>query len=309
MRKLVHFMAILLIVGNVICTFFLMTQNKNSVYSLYQMTQSRELYTVSQDINHGDYSKNELIEIIKELKVTSSQCWFLYDTYDEGFLIYKDKSNQKIDPNIDAVFQAYANDYDYFIITDEDGSEMLITIRKINVGDRDYIIGVCEYTSVLSATADMDLFNIYVLIETSCLSLLALLLMASKLTAKRAFDKKYKQLQTEFDEYRHRYDDDEFEDEETTVQTTVKREEIICDKDGVFNKALVTELVPKLKEKQLPYYMFRIKDFRIWAIEDLIGEFYKVEDDDDEYVNVLLINPNAEAVETLRKYAEAQVNV
>ena len=207
MKKAISIITIFLVCAINLCgVLYFLNQNKENIVSLCEITQNRELYTISNNIDK-EMEIEDFIKYIKTLKVSSAQSWYVYDVNNSCFLLYKDGPAQYIDENIKKVFLNFKTDYQTEKIIDSSNDENLITIKSVDIKDNTYLIAVSEYTQSIYSTIKNNNFNLYIICESALLSLLLIILFISYMIKEIDCDKQIEKVKNEFENYQKRFSD------------------------------------------------------------------------------------------------------
>lgn len=254
---------ILICISNIIGVLYFLHINKESSINIYASLQSRELYKISLNLKNYE-TPEKFTEYIKEQKIASSQCWYIYDCEKKEFVIFKDKANQFIEPNIKKEFEKFNKDYTSNTIKDSNNKDLLLTIKSVSINNKSYLLGTSEYISEIDETSNNTNFNIYIIIESVLITLLLLIFMLNNFSTKEKCEIKLNRIKREFEDYKKRFIIDDI----TVRQPTIAVTQSIKDEDGNYTPYFLAAMTVKLKQNNIPYNIFTIPEIKYWLLED-----------------------------------------
>lgn len=275
---------ILICIVNILGVLYFLNDNKQSSLDIYSSLQSRELYKISINLKNCD-SPEEFTQYIKQQKIASSQCWYVYDCESKQFVIFKDKANQLIDSNIKNAFVNFNKDYMSIKTTDSNNTELLLTIKSVSINDKAYLLGTSEYTSEIYNTSNNINFNIYILAESVLITLLLIIFMINNFSNKEKFEKRLKKIKNEFEDYKKRF----IVDDMVVGQQTIINQSIY-DENGDYTTYFLSTMIEKLEKNNIDYNVFTISELKYWLLEDNnVENVYKIKIG-NELLKILLID-------------------
>lgn len=286
-KKSLKFIFILILcIANLLGVLYFLNDNKEQTLKLYETVQTRELYRVNNNIKDLE-NVEELVEYVKTLKISSSQNWYIYKQDEDKFFLYKDKVNQYIDSSIKNIFIKSSSDYLTKQVSDVDSNSLLLTTKQIIINDEKYIIGVSENISALLNTVNNLNFSIYILAESTLLSLIILVLFLININNKSDFEKEKKKILNEFEEYKVRFSS---ETKETKVVKLEEKPLPIKNEDGSYTLHFLDLMRSKLDENNIKFETFEMTDDKFWIIEDCVSDnMYKIKKTEEDVI-VLLVD-------------------
>lgn len=289
---------------NLFGVLYFLNQNKEGLIELTKTTQSRELYSVNKNINE-ETKIEDFIKYIKSLKVSSNQSWHVYDIENSCFLLYKDGPGEYIDTELKKYFTNFKEDYTSNKFKDSNNNEILLTIKKVEIDSKSYLVGISEYTTSIYKIIKNNNLNIYILGETILLSLLAIILTISYILKLISTDKRIEKLQRNFDDYKKRYTENV---NEVIIEKPVEsKPQSIKDEDGNYTILLLDMVIPKFKEHNIRYNIFEISDDKFWIIDEFFKEnCYKIKKNKDNSI-ILLVEGNEKQIKLLKEFATTEV--
>lgn len=302
MKKVIGIiLSVIIFLANFFVLIHLITNNENNIFDLVKETQAKNLYQISlstEDIK----APEDLTKYVKSLKVSSNENWYLFDEKNNNFILYKDKSNQKIKDEIKSFFETYKNSkITSTVLNDESENKIVLSLKEVTINNTNYLIGVSEYTTSVLNNVHNQNFNIYVYGETIILSLLSFILIITLNIKDSDHKKEINKIQKEFDEYKSRFAEVNIEQEEHKEN---KESKPIKNEDGEYNLNFLDLIVPKLKNDNILYNIYNIPDIKYWVIEDYMQDnVYKIRKD-SENVIVLLINGTEKQKKLLEEFDE-----
>lgn len=302
MKKVIGIIvSVIIFLANFFVLIHLITNNENNIFDLVKETQAKSLYQISLS-TEDTKTPEDLTKYVKSLKVSSNENWYLFDEKNNNFILYKDKSNQKIKDEIKSFFETYKNSkITSTVLNDESENKIVLSIKEVTIDNANYLIGVSEYTTSVLNNVHNQNFNIYVYGETIILSLLSFILIITLNIKDSDHKKEINKIQKEFDEYKSRFAEVNIEQEEHKEN---KESKPIKNEDGEYNLNFLDLIVPKLKNDNILYNIYNIPDIKYWVIEDYMQDnVYKIRKD-SENVIVLLINGTEKQKKLLEEFDE-----
>lgn len=275
---------ILICIVNLLGVLYFLNDNKQSSLNIYSSLQSRELYKISLNLKDCE-SPEEFTQHIKQQKVASSQCWYIYDCENKQFIIFKDKANQFIDTSVKNAFTNFNKDYVSITTTDSNNRELLLTIKSISINNKPYLLGTSEYTSEIYSTSNNINFNIYILAESILITLLLIVFMINNFSNREKYEKRIKKIKNEFEDYKKRF----IVDDMVVGQQTITKQSIY-DENGEYTPYFLSTMIEKLEKSNIPYNVFTISELKYWLLEDNnVENVYKI-NIGNELLKILLID-------------------
>lgn len=302
MKKVIGIIvSVIIFLANFFVLIHLITNNENNIFDLVKETQAKSLYQISLS-TEDTKTPEDLTKYVKSLKVSSNENWYLFDEKNNNFILYKDKSNQKIKDEIKSFFETYKNSkITSTVLNDESENKIVLSIKEVTINNTNYLIGVSEYTTSVLNNVNNQNFNIYVYGETIILSLLSFILIITLNIKDSDHKKEINKIQKEFDEYKSIFAEANIEQEGHQEN---KESKPIKNENGEYNLNFLDLIVPKLKNDNILYNIYNIPDIRYWIIEDYMQDnVYKIRKDSDNII-ILLINGTEKQKKLLEEFDE-----